>query len=197
MVSAANRINRVSNDLGRPSVFVTAYRRIRTTGATWFFTVNLADRQNNRLLVEHIDALREVIRNVKAAHPFVIDAMVILPDHMHCIWTLPQGDADYSTRRALVKAGFSRGVQAGERRSASRQKRGERGISQRRFWEHMIRDDEDYHRHVDYIHWNPVKHGWVDRVSDWEHSSFHRFVARGVYPLDWASVPHEMIDAGE
>jgi putative transposase len=103
--------------------------------------------------------LREAIRNIRNVHPFVIDVIVILPDHMHCIWTLPQGDSDYSTRWALIKAGFSRGIKAGKRRSESRRKRGERGIWQRQFWEHMIRDDQDYRRHVDYIHWNPVKHG--------------------------------------
>jgi putative transposase len=176
---------------------MTAYRRARISGATWFFTVNLAERRNNRLLVENVDGLRETMRKVKAEHPFDIDAIVILPDHIHCIWTLPQGDTDYSTRWALIKAGFSRGIASGEWRSESRRKRGERGIWQRRFWEHLIRDDLDYQRHVDYIHWNPIKHGWVRRVADWEYSSFRAFVECGVYPLDWACEPDEAIDAGE
>ena len=114
-----------------------------------------------------------------------MDAVVILPDHLHCVWRLPDGDADYSTRWSLIKATFSRSLARGERRSASRIKRGERGIWQRRFWEHCLRDENDYARHVDYIHWNPVKHGHVDRATDWAYSSFHRYVARGVYASDW------------
>ncbi len=176
---------------------MTAYRRARITGATWFFTLNLAERKNNRLLLDNIDGLRKVIRKVKTDHPFTMEAIVILPDHIHCIWTLPDGDTDYSTRWALIKAGFSRGILSDERRSESRQKRGERGLWQRRFWEHRIRDELDYQRHVDYIHWNPVKHGWVQRVADWEYSSFRAFVKRGIYPLDWASETDETIDAGE
>lgn len=176
---------------------MTAYRRARITGATWFFTLNLAERRNNRLLMENIDALRHIMRKVKADHPFDIDAIVILPDHIHCIWTLPEGDSDYSTRWALIKAGFSRGILSDERRSESRRKRGERGLWQRRFWEHRIRDELDYQRHVDYIHWNPVKHGWVQPVMDWEYSSFRAFVERGIYPADWACKTDETIDAGE
>jgi len=161
------------------------YRRIRTPGATYFFTVNCARRGDNRLLVDEIDRLRATLRKVKAAHPFRIDAIVVLPEHLHCIWTLPTEDADYRMRWALIKAGFSRGLPAVEARSASRRTRGERGIWQRRYWEHLIRDDEDFRRHVDYLHWNPVKHGWVSRVRDWPHSSFHRFVRAGILPKDW------------
>jgi len=159
--------------------------------------VNLAERKDNRLLTENIDELRQVFRKVKTDHPFAIDAIVILSDHLHCIWTLPQGDSDYSTRWALIKAGFSRGLGPGDQKSESRRKRGERGIWQRRFWEHMIRDDRDYIRHVDYIHWNPVKHGWVERVSDWKYSSFRSFVEQGIYPIDWATEPDETVEAGE
>lgn len=112
-------------------------------------------------------------------------AVVVLPDHLHCIWTLPEGDADYSIRWSLIKATFSRSLARGERRSVSRMKRGERGIWQRRFWEHCLRDENYYVRHVDYIHWNPVKHGHVQHVTEWAYSSFHRYVARGVYALDW------------
>lgn len=176
---------------------MTNYRRATIAGATYFFTVNCADRQGKALLVEHIDLLRQVVRRVKNAHPFTIDAMVILPEHLHCIWTLPEGDADYKTRWALIKAGFSRQIPAGEWRSESREKRGERGIWQRRFWEHLIRDDRDYSRHVDYIHWNPVKHGWVTRVNDWPHSSFHGYVKQGLCPADWAGNPEDIGDVGE
>ena len=164
---------------------MTEYRRARTPGATWFFTVGLAKRRDNHLLVEKIDVLRSSFRSVQEKHPFHIDAVVILPDHLHCVWTLPDGDADYSNRWGLIKAAFSRALARGERRSASRVKRGERGIWQRRFWEHCLRDEEDYARHVDYIHWNPVKHGHVQQVSDWPYSSFHRYVTKGVYVSDW------------
>ncbi len=176
---------------------MTEYRRAKLEGARYFFTVNCAERHGNHLLVDHIDVLREVFRKVRGGHPFAIDAMVVLPEHLHCIWTLPPDDADYKTRWALIKAGFSRAIPAGERRSISRMRRGERGIWQRRYWEHMIRDEQDFQRHVDYIHWNPVKHGWVKRVGDWPHSSFHVYVQRGIYPAGWAWEPDETVDGGE
>ncbi|MGC1953665.1 MAG: transposase [Gammaproteobacteria bacterium] len=176
---------------------MTEYRRARIRGATYFFTVNCAERSGNHLLVDHIHRLRPIFCKVKSEHPFEIDAMVVLPEHLHCIWTLPPGDVDYPTRWALIKAGFSRAIAAGERQSMSRIKRGERGIWQRRYWEHLIRDDQDFQRHVDYIHWNPVKHGWVRRVKDWPHSSFHAYVRRGIYPANWACEPKEIIDGGE
>ena len=161
------------------------YRRVVVDGATYFFTVNCAERHGNCILTDNIEWLRQSFRKVKDSHPFHIEAIVILPDHLHCIWTLPPGDADYKTRWALIKAGFSRAIPPGERRSASRVKRGERGIWQRRYWEHLLRDELDFERHVDYIHWNPVKHGRVERVRDWPYSSFHTHVCRGVYSVDW------------
>ena len=167
------------------------YRRPRAPGACWFFTVNLARRHNQWLLVEKIDLLRAAVRKVKQDHPFQIDAMVILPEHIHAVWTLPPGDADFQCRWGLIKAGFSRALPRMETISPSRTRRGERGIWQRRFWEHKIRDDEDFWRHVDYIHWNPVKHGWVTRVADWPWSSFHRYLRAGVYPKDWASADED------
>ncbi|ABA88719.1 transposase of ISPca11, Y1_Tnp domain-containing [Syntrophotalea carbinolica DSM 2380] len=173
------------------------YRRTYVAGGRYFFTVNCAERRNNRILVNRIDLLRKVFRKVKADHPFHIDAIVVLPEHLHCIWTLPPGDSDYKTRWSLIKAGFSRQIGAGEYLSESRGKRGERGIWQRRYWEHFIRDDPDYRRHVDYIHWNPVKHGWVTRVIDWPYSSFHDGVKRGLFPPDWAAEPEGMLDVGE
>lgn len=165
------------------------YRRAEVADGTYFFTVNLYDRKQ-RLLVEHIDLLREAVRKVKAMHPFEIDAMVILPGHLHAVRTLPVGDADYPTRWALIKAGFSRRLPADERRSRSRLAKGERGIWQRRYWEHLIRDERDYAHHVDYCHYNPVKHGYVQRAADWPHSTFHREVERGTYPFDWAGTTH-------
>jgi len=176
---------------------MTDYRRARVPGGTWFFTVNLAGRRGNRLLLERIGLLRTAFRNVLQRHSFHMDAFVILPDHLHCIWTLPPGDADFSLRWSLIKGEYSRGIEKGEWISESRSKRGERGIWQRRFWEHMIRDDEDFSRHVDYIHWNPVKHEWVNSVADWPYSSFHEYVRRGVYPIDWCSEKNGNVDAGE
>ncbi|MGD9583868.1 MAG: transposase [Lysobacterales bacterium] len=137
---------------------MTAYRRLRSPGASFFFTVNLADRRSG-LLVQDIELLRSVLRQVLAAHPLSIDAMVVLPDHLHALWTLPTGDSDYSLRWRLLKSGFSRALPPIEPRSASRIGKAVRGIWQRRFWEHQIRDDRDYARHIDYIHINPVKHG--------------------------------------
>ncbi len=162
------------------------YRRAAVAGGTYFFTVNLADR-DRALLTEHAAVLRDTIRTVKIRHPFEIDAMVILPDHLHAIWTLPAGDADYPTRWALIKAGFSRNLPPTERRSRSRQGKGERGIWQRRYWEHQIRDDDDLSRHVDYIHCNPVKHGYVTRASDWPHSSIHRYIQAGLITAEWGA----------
>jgi len=116
------------------------YTRVRVSGATYFFTVNLAKRQDNDLLTKHIDLLRDAIRLTMKAHPFVIEAMVVLPDHLHCLWRLPQDDNDFPLRWRLIKSGFSRSLPSEERISASRRKKGERGIWQRRYWEHVIRD---------------------------------------------------------
>jgi putative transposase len=162
------------------------YRRSDVAGGTWFFTVNLHDRQS-RLLLEHVDTLRGVVRSVRQAHPFEIVAMVVLPDHLHAIWRLPEGDADYPMRWSLIKAGFSRRLPKQGEVSPSRMLKRERGIWQRRYWEHQIRDEADLAAHIDYIHFNPVKHGHVKNAMDWPHSSLHRFVATGQLPDDWAS----------
>ena len=176
---------------------MTQYRRAFIPGATWFFTVNLAERKGNRLLVDEVDTLRSVFRAVQAVHSFRIDAAVILPDHLHCVWTLPSGDSDFSTRWGLIKGNFSRAIEKRERVSESRRNRGERGIWQRRFWEHLIRDEDDFRRHADYIHWNPVKHGWVKTVADWPHSSFYAYLRRGVYGANWGEVGVAELEAGE
>ena len=165
------------------------YRRYRVSGGTYFFTVNLLERCPNDLLVGHIDILRSVVRDVRSKRPFVIDAWVVLPDHLHCVWTLPPGDDDFANRWRLIKQGFSKALPRTERRSAVRKARGERGIWQRRFWEHVIRDDRDYANHIDYCHINPFKHGYVQKVADWPYSTFHRDVVRGIYPLDWVGSP--------
>ena len=166
---------------------MTSYRRPHTPGATWFFTVNLAERRGNTRLVDHISALRHAFARTRAHHPFHIEAIVVRPDHLHCLWRLPAGESDNAMRWSLIKGGFSRALPAGERISASRRKRGERGIWQRRFWEHQIRDEHDFARHADYIHYNPVKHGHAATAAAWPHSSFHAFVAKGIYPPDWAA----------
>ena len=164
---------------------MTSYRRNFAPGGSYFFTVNLADRRL-RLLTEHVGLLRAAFRHVRARHPFTVEAAVVLPDHLHAIWTLPKEDSRFAMRWRLIKAMFSRGLPGGEPLSVSRALKGERGIWQRRYWEHTLRDEEDFERHVNYIHFNPVKHGHVSRVGDWPHSSFHRMVRLGIHPPDWA-----------
>src|SRR5437667_744751 len=159
------------------------YIRAKFKGSAFFFTIVLADR-SSRLLVDEIDRLRNVYRTVQQRRPFETIAISVLPDHVHAVWALPEGDADFSSRWSLIKSGFSRGL-ASLPRSASKMRKREKGIWQRRYWEHAIRDDADLERHVDYVHFNPVKHGYAHRVCDWPHSSFHRYVAHGPLPRDW------------
>ena len=161
------------------------YRRVRVPGGTYFFTVNLLERRR-RLLLERVDDLRASFRATHAARPFEVLAIVVLPDHLHCLWRLPAGDADNANRWAQIKAGFSRRLPVEEWRSERRIVCRERAIWQRRYWERLIRDDDDLRRHVDYIHYNPVKHGHALRAADWPYSSFRRWVKAGAFPLDWA-----------
>jgi putative transposase len=161
------------------------YRRNRVPGGTYFFTVNMLERRGT-LLTNHIDLLRSVVIQTQKNKPFHIDAWVVLPDHMHCVWTLPEGDADYASRWKAIKIAFSKAIPKTERRSAVRTAKGERGIWQRRYWEHTIKNDADFQAHVDYVHINPVKHGLVKQVKDWPHSTFHKLVEQGVYPENWA-----------
>ncbi|NNE80127.1 MAG: transposase [Silicimonas sp.] len=170
---------------------MTNYRRSRAKGATFFFTVALANR-SSALLTREIDALRLAYAKTLAERPFICDAFVVLPDHLHAVWTLPDGDADFSTRWRLIKARFTRVVWAkmgaehlSYSGSSSTRKKRERGIWQRRFWEHRIRDDQDYSRHVEYCWGNPVKHGLVARAADWKHSSIHRDIKAGRVPPEW------------
>ncbi|MEK0361580.1 REP-associated tyrosine transposase [Pseudomonas sp. CBC3] len=160
------------------------YRRSQVPGGTWFFTVTLADRQS-RLLVDEIELLRHAYGLTQRTRPFQTVAVCVLPDHLHAIWTLPEGDADYAGRWSLLKSTFSRQFPAIPQSHSQMRKR-EKGIWQRRYWEHQIRDASDLQRHVDYIHYNPVKHGLVERVADWPYSSFNRYVAEGLLPSDWA-----------
>jgi putative transposase len=163
---------------------MSRYRRLFIPGGTWFFTVALADRSAD-LLVRHIEALRRAYRAARTKRPFETVAICVLPDHLHAIWSLPEGDTDFPGRWSAIKAGFSRALPAAPSRSASKAARREKGVWQRRYWEHAIRDDDDFARHVDYIHYNPVAHGLVTRVRDWPHSSFHAHVRRGLLPEDW------------
>ena len=172
------------------------YRRNRVPGGTYFFTVNLWARQSDFLVVQ-IAALREAVRRVRVRTPFHIDAWVVLPDHMHCLWTLPEGDADFSGRWHRIKMGFSKALPRTELLSDAMVRRGERGIWQRRYWEHTIRDDHDYAAHMDYTHFNPVKHGYVGHPAEWPYSSFRRCVALGLYPADWADGDADVPQAGE
>jgi putative transposase len=131
-------------------------------------------------------ALRESIDKVRARYPFVIDAWVLLPDHLHCIWTLPKGDDDFSTRWRLIKSAVTKKLgDGGESKNTSRSRRKEADLWQRRFWEHRIRDDCDYATHCDYIHYNPVRHGLVDMPKNWPYSTFHKFMKEGMYPPEW------------
>jgi putative transposase len=152
-------------------------------GGIFFFTVVLAERPSN-LLSDEIERLRRSYRSVQQRWPFETIAICVLPDHLHAIWQMPEDDLDFSSRWSLIKSGFSRGLDS-KQRSASKVAKREKGIWQRRYWEHAIRDDTDLERHVDYIHFNPVKHGQVTRVSDWPHSSFHRYVEQGLLAADW------------
>ena len=138
------------------------------------------------MLTDYIEELRTAFSVTRTAHPFTTEAIVILPDHLHAIWVLPEGDNDFAARWRLIKSAFSRALPKGEWVSESRRSKGERGIWQRRYWEHTLRDERDFVAHADYIHFNPVKHGYVRRVRDWPYSSFHRMMRLGVYPDDWA-----------
>ncbi|VUT11548.1 REP-associated tyrosine transposase [Klebsiella spallanzanii] len=155
---------------------MVAYRRYYLKGGTWFFTVNLRNRKS-ALLTEHIGDLRNAILTIKRRKPFYINAWTILPEHLHCIWTLPEDDSDFSARWRDIKGYFSKALK-------------QENIWQPRFWEHAIRDEEDYRRHIDYAYINPVKHGWVRQVRDWPFSTFHRDVRRGLYPANWGGDIH-------
>jgi REP-associated tyrosine transposase len=167
------------------------YRRAEIEGGTFFFTVVIADRSSD-ILVAHIDRFRRVYGLVQERHPFRTIAICILPDHLHAIWSLPEGDADYSLRWKAIKSNFSRGFDGASSRSPSKIAKRDKGLWQRRYWEHAVRNDADLERHIDYAHFNPVKHGYVSRVCDWPHSSFHRYVARGNLPLDWGGDVREI-----
>jgi putative transposase len=162
-------------------------------GTTYFFTV-ISHRRRPILCDERIrTSLRDAIQAVRTQRPFVIDGWVLLPDHLHCIWTLPNDDSDYSMRWSLIKHHVSYAVRdfyTDGAMTRSRQKHRDAAIWQRRFWEHTIRSDIDMERHMDYIHFNPVRHGYARSAGEWPYSTFRRYVKDGVYPSDWAGLPH-------
>ena len=166
------------------------YRRLRQAGASYFFTLVTFARVPVFADASEIARYRSAVEKIRAKRPLVLEAEVILPDHIHALWTLPENDADYPTRLRLIKAEFSRGRALRSPTtnvSASRQRKQERDIWQRRYWEHLIRDERDFQAHLDYIHFNPVKHGLSLAPRDWPHSTFHDWVARGVYDEGWGS----------
>ena len=163
------------------------YRRSRI-GSTYFFTVVTYRRRPILCLDASRVALRQAIADTRRSHPFAIVAWVLLPDHLHCIWELPEGGSGYSVRWAMIKKGFTqrvKGLLGAEKTTASRRKHREGDVWQQRFWEHTVRDEQDFASYCDYIHCNPAKHGLVAAPRDWPYSTFHRFVAEGVYAGDW------------
>jgi putative transposase len=168
---------------------MVGYRRNFVRGGTYFFTVTLADRRST-ILADHIDALRAAFRRARAERPFGIDAIVVLPDHLHAILTLPLADSDFPGRWRRIKGHFSSTV-INSGTIIARHGNGDLALWQRRFWEHTIRDENDFQQHVDYIHFNPVKHRLVKYVRDWPHSSFHLYVRKGIVPSDWAGGVYE------
>jgi len=157
------------------------YRRARVPGGSYFFTLVTHDRRPVLTNEDVRVALRAAVQAVREEHPFYVEAWVLLPDHLHCMWRLPEGNADYSLRWAKIKrlTMHHLGMLAGEK------------LWQPRYWEHCIRDENDFARHADYIHWNPVKHGLVRCAADWPYSTFHRFAVAGIYPENWGVAGNE------
>lgn len=176
------------------------YRRANVHGATYFFTVVTHRRQPFLTDERCRKALRDAVDRVRSELPFEIHAWVLMPDHLHTVWQLPSNDKDFSLRWSLIKQYVTRDCATwipNQALSASREKRGEGGLWQRRFWEHLIRDEDDFIRYLDYIHFNPVKHGYVTNAGDWPYSTFHRYAKQGAYPVDWGGVSDESGSFGE
>jgi REP-associated tyrosine transposase len=166
------------------------YRRVLEAGATYFFT--LVTHRREPLLADpsNITRWRGAVAKVQRSRPFIVEGEVVLPDHLHVLWTLPDGDAEFATRIRLVKTAFTKSLgalDAAPRKSSSRARRGEREVWQRRYWEHLVRDERDFRAHLDYIHLNPIRHGLVARPGDWPHSTFHIWVDRGAYEAWWGT----------
>jgi len=165
------------------------YRRARVAGGTYFFTVVTYRREPWLCRDWAVAALRDAVRKIRRRRPFTIDAWVLLPDHMHCIWTLPENDVDYAGRWRQIKEHVTRALARSSSPVAatSHARRRECSLWQRRFWEHLIRDADDLAAHFDYVHYNPVKHGLCAAPADWARSTFHRWVRAGMYAPDWGA----------
>jgi putative transposase len=175
------------------------YRRANIPGATYFFTVVTHLRQPILTDSRCRTALRDAINRVRLEMPFEITAWVLMPDHLHAIWQLPPNDKDFSLRWSLIKQHVTRDCAKWlpQNISTSREKRGEGSLWQRRFWEHLIRDEDDFSRHLDYIHYNPVKHGYTANAGEWPYTTFHRYVKQGIYPAEWGGLADESGSFGE
>ena len=183
---------------------MSRYRRVRLEGGEFFFTVVTHRRRSILTTDLGVHCLRKAWRETNATMPFGVEAVCVLPDHIHTIWSLPEGDDDYPARWRKLKGIFSREYRAAGGSdggaNASRRRRREVEVWQRRFWEHRIRDVDDFYRHVEYIHFNPVKHGHVTSLADWQWSSFHNHVKQGWIEPDWGTIEPKGIvnlDAGE
>jgi len=180
---------------------MTHYRRARARGATYFFTVVAYDRRHIMTRTVFRRVLREAFLLTRSERPFETVGLVLLPDHLHCLWQLPEGDADFGTRWRLAKTRVTQALRTAGWQvvspTASRRRSNEQNVWHRRFWEHLVRDDRDFARHLDYIHYNPVKHGYVKRPIEWPFSTFHRYVRQGWYAKDWGVVTPESIAGWE
>ena len=165
------------------------YRRVFIPGASYFFTLITHKRAQLFCDASNVDRWRRAVEKVRRARPFVVEAEVVMPDHLHVIWSMPQADCDYATRIRLIKSAFTKDLAGfgGATASESRASKGERGVWQRRYWEHTIRDERDFQAHLDYIHINPVKHGVVARPGDWPHSTYRIWQERGAYDAHWGT----------
>ena len=174
------------------------YRRAFIPGGAYFFTQVTHARRPVLASPAAIDVLREAFRQVRAKRPFEIDAIVVLPDHIHSVWTMPPDDADYATRWRLIKTWFTKHCDPALRAvpDAARTKKGEQAVWQHRYWEHCLRDEEDFRRHLDYVHFNPVKHGYVSCARDWRYSSFRRYLKLGLVSADWGCGDMELDGVG-
>jgi putative transposase len=162
------------------------YRRVYIKGSCYFFTVVTEKRRKFFADADNVKRLRTAFKTVMAKRPFVIDAAVVLPDHLHFIWTLPENDCDYSTRWRLIKSAFTKQLPDKPAvQNTNRQNKKQQAIWQHRGWEHCLRDELDFQRHVDYIHYNPVKHGYVKHAADWQYSSIHRYIKLGMLNEQW------------
>jgi putative transposase len=161
------------------------YRRRRVPGGTYFFTLVTYERRPIFTSASVVTLLRRAMGDERAHNAFEMDGGVVLPDHTHFLWTLPQGGDDYSSRIGRIKAAFTKALRATGETTGAGHQRGYADVWQPRFWEHVIRDRDDLNRHLDYIHYNPVRHGHVSCPHAWPHSSFGRWVERGGYEADW------------